>query len=95
MNAVNIRLARDGHDREVVILALQRYLATHWVRILEDGTDWVVELESKMPSQEPASVQVFLNELIEAEFLVTRERQTADLRRIIMKQALSPYSRGE
>ena len=59
MNAVNIRLARDGHDREVVILALQRYLATHWVRILEDGTDWVVELESKMPSQEPASVQMF------------------------------------
>ena len=77
--------------REVIIIALQKYLKDFWVTISESPHHFRITFQQK-----PAAVVVFddalfLNELVESEFVFYKSKETKPLREAIIKKALSPY----
>ena len=90
-----IRINKKNYVKDAILIALQKYLDNYWVKILTEDEEWIIVFEKKVITIEDINENIFFNELAEAEFLAIKEMRSVDLRRIILKKALSPYDQGK
>lgn len=88
-----ITIEKTMFNKNAIIIALQKYLDSHWVRIFEGSGTYLISFEKRDNSPHSFEEKVFFNELIESEFLSRKEKDTLELRSMIMKQILSPYDK--
>jgi His-Xaa-Ser system protein HxsD len=77
--------------KEAIIIALQKYLKDFWIRISESKHHFRITFEQKAERNTNFDDALFLNELVESEFIYHKSKETMSLREAIIKKALSPY----
>ena len=80
-----------SYPREAIIIALQKYLTGFWVKISENQHHYLVTYHRKPEGNIDFDDSVFLNELIESEFIYYKSRETKSMREAIINMALSAY----
>ena len=74
-----------------IILSVQKYLAGFHVTISADGDDIRISFTPKDAKTNPPDENEYLNHLIHSAFRYQHERETAELRRLLLDRAFSIY----
>jgi hypothetical protein len=88
---MKVAVPKGVYASEVVMLSVQPYLADYFVAVSEDGDVLRISMSPRKSDVPPANEGEFLNHLQHATFRCQRQRETAELRRILLERAFSHY----
>ncbi len=88
---MEIVVQQSLYPPESVILAVQKYLTDFEVNITKKGQNLTVSIAPKKPGVTPPSEAEFENHLVQSAFRCQHERDTAELRRLLLDRAFGQY----
>lgn len=88
---MEVAVSKGIYTSEVVMLSVQPYLADYFVTVSEDGEVLRISVLPRKSDVPPANEGEYLNHLHHAAFRYQRQRDTAELRRLLLERAFSHY----
>lgn len=88
---MDVVVAQTLYPIGCVILSVQKYLADFEVAVAEQGTDLRISIVPKDKAAAAPSQSDYLNHLQHSAFRYQHERDTAELRRLLLERAFAQY----
>jgi His-Xaa-Ser system protein HxsD len=88
---MEVIVSKGVYSTDAIFLSLQPYLSQYFVEVSENREHLRVSIKPKVPGLEPPDESTYLNELQHAAFRHRHERETADLRCILLKRAFRDF----
>jgi hypothetical protein len=88
---MEVAVSKCIYTSEAVILSVQPYLTEYFVKIAEDGEFFRISIFPRKEGIPILEERAYLNDLHHAAFRCQRERETIELRRLLLERAFAQY----